>query len=112
MTNRRSDAIYFLVLLVVALIGHQLSRGVSGDAERPSDPAFGPAQLVLPETAIDLPEPFWVFHRSPKRMAPAVPGSASADPVESALSKVRTELLSGPAVDEVRAPDRLAAVLE
>ena len=89
MNNRRIDAIYFIVLLVVAAIGYQLSSWLSDEAETSIDPSFGASELVLPEPMVELPEPFWVFHRSPRKALPEAPGTAFADQMESALTRAR-----------------------
>lgn len=129
MSHRRLDAIYFLVLLGVAWIGYQLASGGSDDSAAPIDDSFfasNESAVSLPEPMVELPEPFWVFRRSPGRVAPESPTSSFADPVETALSRLRKRLLAertivetegvtpieGPAAPAELRPERLAAAYE
>lgn len=115
MTNRRADAVYFVLLLVVALVGFQLSGWWTDDYVPPADPTFRPPPLELPEQSIDLPEPFFAFrYRSAGRFAtPGVSSVPFVDEMEMALEEVREALLDESEASEVvQRPEQLAAVVE
>jgi hypothetical protein len=108
MSNRRVDAIYFVLLLAVFAIGYYA-------ANRSSDPSevgatldlrdFNPPPLVL-EVPYDFPVAVVKFE---SLVAPTLDLS---DDMESVLSEIRSALLKTSTLVEVRSMERLVAAAE
>jgi hypothetical protein len=108
MSNRRVDAIYFLLLLAVSVTGYYLANRSSGQSEEGVAlvlPDFSPPPLVL-EVPFEFPYALVEFER---RVAPTLKFS---DDMESVLGEVRSALLAGSTLVEVRPMDQLVATFE
>jgi hypothetical protein len=104
MANRRVESILFALLLAVPLLAYLfVSNRPAG--ETPRDlviPDFG-AEFELPPVA--LPEPFFVFRGISRDPSPRLGRPVVSDEMESALVKVRTELLASSIPTEVQPAD-------
>lgn len=108
MSNRRGDAIYFLLFLSVCAMGYYA-------ASRSPDPSEAGLPLELPdfslppfvlEVPFDFPYPIVEFKSL------AAPTLALSDNMESVLGEVRAALLESSKLVEVRPADQLVANIE
>ncbi|MBW2496684.1 MAG: hypothetical protein JRF61_05370 [Deltaproteobacteria bacterium] len=104
MAKGRVESILFVLLLAVPLLAYLfVSNRTVG--ETPRDlviPDFG-AEFELPSVA--LPEPLFVFRRVARSESPRVGRPVVSDEMESALVKVRTQLLASSIPTEVHPAD-------
>lgn len=108
MSNRHVDAIYFVFLLTVCMIGYFVADRSSDRSEEGATldlPDFNPPPLVL-EVPFDFPYPFIEFK---SLVAPTLDLS---DDMESVLGEVRSALLESSRLVEVRSMERLVAATE
>jgi len=111
MSNRRADAIYFVLLLGVFVIGYYASNrpadkvGDVDDGATLELPDFKPPQLVF-EIPFDFPYAIPDFE---SRVAPTMQLS---NDMESALGEVRSALLESSTIIEVGSNDHLVAANE
>jgi len=106
MTNRRVDAIYFVLFIAVVAIGY-VAANLSEDGEVSSLPDYSPPPIVF-----DIPfEPFELPFHFVKFKSAMPPTLALSSNMESALVEVRAALLESSTLVEVRpAPNMLASV--
>jgi hypothetical protein len=105
MTNRRVDAIYFALLLVVSLLGYFMANLSSEEAGTLDMPVFELPELVL-ETPFAFP---YSVVRFKSRKPPTLDLS---DNMESVLAEIRSALLEDSASVEIRLTEQLAAIIE
>jgi hypothetical protein len=111
MPNRRADALYFVLLLTVFVIGYYAANRSSdefGEFEEGTSlelPNFNPPQLVF-EIPFEFP---YVIPQFESRVAPTLQLS---NDMESALGEVRSALLESSTIVEVRSTGQLVAANE
>ena len=105
MTNRRADAIYFVLLLAVSLIAYYAARQSPDDGASLVLPDFHAPELVL-EAPFDYPYSVVTFK---SRTAPTLHLSGN---VESVLAEIRSSLLESSAPVEVWPADQLVAITD
>ena len=105
MTNRRVDAIYFVLLLAVCMIGYYLANPSAHEGGTLDMPTLEPPELVL-EASFAFPYSVVKFK---KRTPPTLDLS---DNMESVLVEIRSALLENSASVEVRPIEQLAAITE
>ena len=103
MTSRRTDAMYFGLILVVVLVVYYAST-------RSSDEELGPLEIpsfsaYFEPPAIALPEPGFVFRPLSTYKVPRVDRPRFADDMETALLEVRSELLATAIPTEIAMTD-------
>jgi hypothetical protein len=108
MTNRRVDAIYFVLIIAVAAIGYVAANRFSETGEILSLPDYSPAPLVF-----DVPfEPFELPFQRVNFERALPPTLALSSTMESALVEVRAALLESSTMVEVPRPRGLLASRE
>lgn len=106
MSNRRVDAIYFLLLLAVSVAGYYLANRPAEERASLELPDFSLPPLVL-EVPFDLPYTIVNFESL------AAPRLRLSDDMESVLGEVRTALLKSSKLVEVHSmEDQLVAANE
>jgi hypothetical protein len=97
MTNRRVDAIYFVLIVAVAAVGYVAANRFSGDGEIRPLPDYSPPPLVfdVPFEPFELPFQFVKFERA------SPPTLALSSDMESALVEVRAALLESSTIVEL-----------
>jgi hypothetical protein len=105
MTNRRVDAIYFVLLLAVSMVGYHLANRPSREGGTLEMPVLEPPELVL-EDSFAFPYSVVKFK---KRTPPTL---ALSDNLESVLVEIRSALLENSASVDVRPIEQLAAITE
>ena len=105
MTNRRVDAIYFVLLLAVCMIGYYLANQSADEGGVLDMPVLEPPELVL-EASFAFPYSVVKFK---KRTPPTLDLS---DNMESVLVEIRSALLENSASVEVRPIEQLAAITD
>lgn len=108
MTNRRVDAIYFVLILVVAAVGYVAASQFPDDGEMSALPDYSPPPLTfeVPFEPFELPFHFVKFESA---MPPTLALSSN---MESALVEVRSALLESSTIVEVRPEPGLLASVE
>jgi len=105
MTNRRVDAMYFALVLIVPVIGYYAANRWSENRDtRP------PMDFSRPGTALEEPFVFPIF--APRTEVQPLLEAQFADHMESALVLMRSALLASSTPAGVRPPERLVLVLE
>ncbi len=105
MTNRRVDAIYFLVFLAIVAVGWGLSNRPTDEEASLPLPDFQPLELSL-EVPFEIPYQMVKFK---SRVAPQL--RLSGD-IETVLVENRRVLLKGSGQVAVRPVEHLAALIE
>ena len=108
MTNRRVDAIYFILLVVVAGVGYVAANRPVDDVDAMELPDFSLPSLTftMPANAFELP-----FHIV--KFETAMPTSlALSSNMETALVEVRSALLESSTLVEVRPAQEMLASIE
>jgi hypothetical protein len=109
MTNRRVDAIYFLMIFGACAIGFFLSNRASDEPAPSVLPDLSPPSLILEEP--DLHFDFG-FLSAPSYAAPEMPQLHHAGKMEWTLLELRTALLKTSVPKEIDQPERVVASLE
>ncbi len=97
MTNRRVDALYFLLIVVIGTIGFVAANHPVEQVEGLALPDFSPLRFDIPFEPFENP--------IPRRLA-------LSSNMESALVEVRTALLESLKPVEVRPPARMLAAID
>jgi hypothetical protein len=105
MTNRRVDAIYFALVLIVPVIGYYAANRWSEN--RDNQPAM---DFSRPGRALEEPFIFPLF--APRAESQTLLRAQFADHMESALVHMRSALLASSTPNEIRPPERLTWVFE
>jgi hypothetical protein len=108
MASRRVDGFYFLLLLVVPVLGYYA-------ANRPSDLSEEGVALALPDFSLPplvLEVPFELSYTVVKFERLAAPALEFSDNMESVLGEVRSALLESSTLVEIRPMDQLVAAIE
>ena len=108
MTNRRLDAIYFVLIVTVAGLGYFGSR-VFSDSDKVLDvPSYSPTPIIF-----DVPfEPFELPFNFVKFKSAVPPKLALSNDMASVLVEVRSALLKSSTVVEVRGSSSMLAAVE
>jgi hypothetical protein len=108
MSNRRADAIYFVLLLGVCVIGYYASNW-------PADEFGEGATLVLPDfnpPQLEFEIPFDFPYAIPDFESRVAPTMQLSNDMESALGEVRSALLESSRIIEVGSNGQLVAANE
>ena len=103
--NRRIDAVYFGLLLIVGLIGYTISNRPATEAR-----SIDPRAFALPQFSFE--ESFELPYKVVKFKSRAAPRLRLHGNMESALHEVRKALLTSSTVVEERPVEHFAAVVE
>ena len=106
MTNRRVDALYFLLIVVVGTIGFVAANRPVEQVEGLALPDFSPLRFDIPFEPFELPFPIVSFEN------PITRRLALSSNMESTLVEVRTALLESSKPVEVRPPARMLAAID